>query len=66
MFDAIVHLVRMSFTHGWLKPAEPVDPLPKRSTCECDANDGTGNSINDTTAQTSAPQRIWFGGCCGG
>ena len=63
MFDAIVHLARMSFTHGWFKPAEPARPLPERSTCERHTNDRPSEGPD---AQAATPQRIWFGGCCGG
>lgn len=63
MFDAIVHLARMSFTHGWLKPIEPNRPAPDRDTDECTA-DNRANSA--PAAQTAVPQQIWFGGCCGG
>lgn len=68
MFDAIVHFARMSFTHGWLKPAEPARPAPERDTgtCTCTCNsDNPNHRAEDHTAQTEAPQRVWFGGCCG-
>lgn len=63
MFDAIVHLARMSFTHEWLKPADPIRPASDRDTGTC--NPDNERAGNNTSAQTEAPQRIWFGGCCG-
>lgn len=65
MFDAIVHLARMSFTHGWLRPVESVRATPDRDTGSCNPDNHGNRAGEDDTAQATTPQRIWFGGCCG-
>lgn len=65
MFDAIVHLARMSFTHGWLRPVEPARATPDRDTSACNPDNPSDRAREDDNAQTKVPQQIWFGGCCG-